>query len=248
MSRTPSKRATPVREALIQAARLEFAEQGYVGATTRHIAERARTSEVMLFRHFQSKSNLFKEAVFQPLDENMVEFISNLIGSGPQILSSAAWRAYSHDLFDFLNENRSLFLALIAATASEKSNTMNVSDLTSLDTYFNHATEALNLSMSQSDRDVMGDPAIIVRLTFSLVATLALFREWLFPERLMSLDEVIAVMTRFAERALGTTDDASEADQPDPSGSAAPRRSKGNSSRSRPMNSRRRREQVDPPT
>lgn len=233
MSRTPSKRATPVREALIQAARLEFAEQGYVGATTRQIAERAHTSEVMLFRYFQSKSNLFKEAVFQPLDENMIEFISNQIGSGsPQILSSAAWRVYSRNLFEFLNENRSLFLALIAATASEKSNTMNVSDLTSLDAYFTHATEALALNMSPSDRDVMGDPAIIVRLTFSLVATLALFREWLFPERLMSLDEVITVMTRFAERALGTADDIAEADRPDPGRSVAPRRSKGISSSS----------------
>lgn len=206
MTEKPAIRSTPAREALMQAARSEFAEKGYVGATTREIARRAGANEVMLFRYFQSKSNLFKEAVFQPLDKYMVEFINDQIINQPKReLSSSAWRLFSGELFKFLSENRSLFVALIAATASEKSDTKNVKDLTSLDEYFVHATEALTLSMNESDRNTLGDPAIIVRLTFSLVAALALFRDWLFPASQMPLDEVFDVLTRFVERGLGMT-------------------------------------------
>jgi AcrR family transcriptional regulator len=47
------------RERLIEAARVEIAEQGLRGATTRNIAAAAGVSEVTLFRHFSTKMELF---------------------------------------------------------------------------------------------------------------------------------------------------------------------------------------------
>jgi AcrR family transcriptional regulator len=47
------------RERLIQAARGEFAEHGLRGATTKRIAKGAGVSEVTLFRHFDTKKDLF---------------------------------------------------------------------------------------------------------------------------------------------------------------------------------------------
>ena len=210
MSEKVSTRSKPAKDALIEAARSEFSEKGYAGATTREIARRAGVNEVMLFRHFQSKSNLFMEAVFRPLDEHILAFTKNHISNRPNPeLSSSSWQIFSGELFRFLSENRSLFVALIASSTSEGSNSKNVKDLTSLDEYFIHATEALTLSMTSSDRSRLGNPAIIVRLTFSLVAAMALFRDLLFPEDQMQLDDVFEVMCRFVDRGFGMVADAS---------------------------------------
>jgi AcrR family transcriptional regulator len=57
-SATPAA-AGSTRERLIQAARVEFAEHGLRGGTTKRIAGAAGVSEVTLFRHFATKKELF---------------------------------------------------------------------------------------------------------------------------------------------------------------------------------------------
>lgn len=47
------------RQRILDAAVTVFAENGYARATTRRIAEAAGVNEVTLFRHFESKKNLF---------------------------------------------------------------------------------------------------------------------------------------------------------------------------------------------
>lgn len=61
---------TGPRERVLVAAAQLFAAHGFRGTPTRRIAQRARVSEVTIFRHFRSKHSLF-EAVLQerlPLD------------------------------------------------------------------------------------------------------------------------------------------------------------------------------------
>ena len=57
-SATPAA-AGSTRERLIQAARVDFAEHGLRGGTTKRIAQAAGVSEVTLFRHFATKKELF---------------------------------------------------------------------------------------------------------------------------------------------------------------------------------------------
>lgn len=47
------------RERILEAALKLFSEKGYLGATTKEIAKASGISEVTLFRHFQTKENLF---------------------------------------------------------------------------------------------------------------------------------------------------------------------------------------------
>ncbi|WP_231938371.1 TetR/AcrR family transcriptional regulator [Caldimicrobium thiodismutans] len=47
------------KERILEAALLLFSEKGYLGATTKEISRTAKISEVTLFRHFQTKENLF---------------------------------------------------------------------------------------------------------------------------------------------------------------------------------------------
>ena len=55
------------RESILVAGRAVFLEQGLNGARTRTIAERAGITEAVLYRHFESKEEIFDAAVLTPL-------------------------------------------------------------------------------------------------------------------------------------------------------------------------------------
>ena len=47
-------------ESILQAAMMLFAQKGFAATTTRQIAQQAGVNEVTLFRHFHSKTDLFR--------------------------------------------------------------------------------------------------------------------------------------------------------------------------------------------
>lgn len=57
------------RAQIVEAARELFVRHGYDGTRTKEIAERAGTREGVLYRHFESKEQLFDAAVLAPLTE-----------------------------------------------------------------------------------------------------------------------------------------------------------------------------------
>lgn len=65
-------------EKIIKAARELFSTKGYAATTTKDIASSAGISEVTLFRHFESKRNLFHEALHSTLEDNtLINFYEN---------------------------------------------------------------------------------------------------------------------------------------------------------------------------
>jgi AcrR family transcriptional regulator len=65
------------RSSILQAARRAFTETGDMNGTTiRHIAERAGISEGVIYRYFESKDQLFFEAVVEPLREAVDELVA----------------------------------------------------------------------------------------------------------------------------------------------------------------------------
>src|SRR3954462_1347754 len=69
--RAPVRRRLPAEErksSILKAARRAFSETGDMNGTTiRVIAERGGISEGVIYRHFESKEQLFYEAVVDPL-------------------------------------------------------------------------------------------------------------------------------------------------------------------------------------
>ena len=57
---------------IINAARELFSTKGYAATTTKDIAKSAGISEVTLFRHFESKRNLFQVSLHSTLEDNML--------------------------------------------------------------------------------------------------------------------------------------------------------------------------------
>ena len=60
---TPARDSARTRRALLDAAKLEFAEHGYAATTARRISARAGVSQALVFRYFGSKRNLYELAL-----------------------------------------------------------------------------------------------------------------------------------------------------------------------------------------
>ena len=63
-----------VRQLLLDAGARVFREQGFQRATTDQIAEIADVSMSVLFRHFPTKGDLFREAIIQPFIDSLSAF------------------------------------------------------------------------------------------------------------------------------------------------------------------------------
>lgn len=66
--------ATERRELILEAARAIFVRQGFSGARTKDIAAEAGINEALIYRHFQSKEELFDAAVIEPLERWMATY------------------------------------------------------------------------------------------------------------------------------------------------------------------------------
>ncbi|GAA5149968.1 hypothetical protein GCM10023321_14660 [Pseudonocardia eucalypti] len=68
------RRTSEVRALLLDAAASVFARKGYAATTTDDIAAEAGVARTLIFRHFGSKSDLFRAAQLQPFIELMEGF------------------------------------------------------------------------------------------------------------------------------------------------------------------------------
>jgi AcrR family transcriptional regulator len=68
------RRTSEVRELLLDAATAVFARKGYAATTTDDIAAEAGVARTLIFRHFGSKSDLFRASQLQPFIDLMEGF------------------------------------------------------------------------------------------------------------------------------------------------------------------------------
>lgn len=84
----PRKRLTAAarRQMILEAARDVFLEGGLNGARLRDIADRVGITEAYLYRHFDSKADLYEAAVHLPVHTAIETFsarLEGLVGGGP---------------------------------------------------------------------------------------------------------------------------------------------------------------------
>ena len=70
------------KDAIVAAARAQFAERGYAGTTIRSIAAGADVNPALVHHYFGSKDQLFLAVLQWPLDP--VELITGLLATGPR--------------------------------------------------------------------------------------------------------------------------------------------------------------------
>jgi AcrR family transcriptional regulator len=165
-----------VRKLLLAAARSEFAVNGYSGATTRSISAAADVSEGLLFRHFTTKAQLFREAIVAPFVEFLEDFTDRYVEVGFSSAESAL-AEYVEGLYQAMRDRRDVMITLIAASAHEP----ELSETTAPIVQMIDRVEAMTARLAEQFGIEHFDPGIATRAVFAMVTGMALFEPWFYP-------------------------------------------------------------------
>jgi AcrR family transcriptional regulator len=196
------------RRLLLEAARQAFAERGYRGTSTRDIADLAGVTEVMIFRHFGNKANLFQEAVIDPFASFVNDYVADYRSREHGKLSpQEEGRALYYGFLEVLTAERG---ALFAVTMARQYGELPEAACGQIDEAFDHVTTVLEEIVGTEARErgfTVPDLAASVRTMFGMVLAVALHGDWLGVDRQVTLDEMVEAMTTFSVRGLGVPDD-----------------------------------------
>lgn len=184
------KRRSPdeISSLILDAAAREFEENGYSGATTAAIARRADVTEAQIFRLFSSKAELFREAIFQPLNRHFSEFHArNLSDTNEAGTSRELARRYINELQDFMGEHSRMLMSLIVASAYEQQTPEALTDIEGLRAYFEKGAETMT---RRTGGKAKVPPDLMVRVSFAAVLACVMFKDWLFPPGLASEEAI----------------------------------------------------------
>lgn len=216
METKPSRRTRRSKDeilSLIQSSALQlFAERGYEGTTTQEIARRADVSETLLFRHFGSKAVLYDAVVSAPFLQIMQSFEQDqrqIALTGNDTPNS---RAQGRALYDFFDENRDLFTALLLDLT--RSDTKEPMQLAGLEQTFRRAADEITATYERMAQHPPFDVSIAVRLSFGMIAAAVLMRPLLFSSSEATSEEIRETIVAMSASSLWP----SPSERPSPSG------------------------------
>lgn len=196
-----SRRSKDEILSLIQASALQlFAERGYDGTTTQEIAHRADVSETLLFRHFGGKANLYDAVVSAPFLKIMKSFEDDqrqIVMTGNDVPNS---RKHGYALYDFFDENRDIFTALVLDLA--RSDAKEPIQLAGLEQTFQRAADEIAAAYRRVNKQPPFDVGIAVRLSFGTVAAAVLLRPLLFSSSSATTDEIRETIAAMSNNSL----------------------------------------------
>lgn len=177
-----------IRRRLLCASRKEFERCGYSGARTAAIAKKADVTEAQLFRYYDSKADLFRDAVFEPLEQHFSDFAARY---SAELESAVDYRdlerLYLAEFQKFLGQHSRLLLSLVVSESFAQGGAQGISGLDSLRSYFEHGAAMMAARVGD---EVQVDPAVMVRVSFAAVLGCVLFKDWLFADLSVDEDEV----------------------------------------------------------
>jgi AcrR family transcriptional regulator len=191
---------------MLEAAAGEFKANGYSGATTAAIARQAGVTEAQLFRYFGSKSNLFREAVFRPMDEQLLEFTNRHFAEHDETAGFHDDAAeYIAALQRFLSEHAEFLTSLVVAQVYGSKDAQGLGAVAGLARYFERNAKVMQGRLSAAPKV---DPKLMVRVSFAAVLACVMFKDWIFPPGLASEEEIRAAISDFVLEGLGANADA----------------------------------------
>jgi AcrR family transcriptional regulator len=189
-----------IRKLILDAARASFDERGYARSTTRDIAARADVAEVLLFRNFGSKANLFVEAVLNPLMEIFADALEMLDPAKDADIEEHQ-RAFTDHLYKLVREHRGLITTYFATRMFEpdvlEGHEAEAVMQSKIDEMAAKAEDRLRrLGVDVSDMNV----GVSARSNIGMILAVALFEDWLLPSgrRKPKQRDVIDELTRQA--------------------------------------------------
>jgi AcrR family transcriptional regulator len=194
-TRRKRRSSEEVADRILDAAAEEFETAGYAGATTAAIARRAEVTEAQIFRFYGSKQELFRAAIFKPLNRHFMEFhAANRPEPGNEQSMREMARRYICELQDFMEQHHRMFMSLVVASAYSPEATNPVSEMEGLRAYFAQGAEMMTQRMGKG---ALVDPKLMVRVSFVAVLASLMFKDWLFPPGMASEEEIRDAIVAF---------------------------------------------------
>lgn len=193
--RRPRRSSEEVADRILEAAAEEFELSGYSGATTAAIARRAQVTEAQIFRFHPSKQELFRAAIFTPLNRHFADFQAR---NDPDLAGEHSAYDLAHkyigELLDFMASHSRMFMSLIVASAYSPDSTGSVAELQGLQAYFEQGKAMMRARVGEKPRV---SPELMVRVSFAAVLANLMFRDWLFPPGLARDEEIRDAIAAF---------------------------------------------------
>ncbi len=178
-----------IMDRITRAAEEEFTQSGFSGATTAAIARRADVTEAQLFRYFASKADLFREAIFTPLNRHFTTFLAEQVANaGDALTIRDKARQYITELQAFLAGHSRMLMSLVVAQTYASGSMQGVGEIDSLGAYFDRGAKTMAGRIGDANAQV--DPRLMVRVSFAAVLACVLFKDWMFPRELASDDAI----------------------------------------------------------
>lgn len=203
-TRRKRRSAEEIRDRIMSAAAHEFEAAGYSGATTAAIARRADVTEAQIFRFFDSKGELFRESVFQPLNEHFARFQAryDTEAASGESMREAAGR-YINELQDFMGEHSRMLMSLMVAQAYSQTAAESLTDIEGLKAYFEQGRATME---SRTGGEAKVRPELMVRVSFAAVLASVMFKDWLFPPDMASDEEIRQAIVDFTIDGIRAND------------------------------------------
>jgi AcrR family transcriptional regulator len=209
VSRAPRRASEEVRAEVLRVAAEQFAKRSYREVTTKDIATAARVSPSVMYRHFGSKADLFREATLSPLNETLMGFAQR-------------WRAqrdvpghwedreiaeeFMRELYPSLVEHRDALLAL-ASVGDELEHEVADELQRAIDGLLD---QILIVGLAESAAERLWFPrerlGLAIRLLVAMVFGATAFERWLIPPaaRESPEQELIGTLTDLATWGLSS--------------------------------------------
>ncbi|WP_417620240.1 TetR/AcrR family transcriptional regulator [Parasphingorhabdus sp.] len=201
------RRRSPVeiRGLLLDAARDHFRERGYANSTTRDIADRAGLSEAMLFRQFGTKAALFEQAILEPFNEFVSNFVEewtkqNVAGSGEVGLEQLS-RSYVSQFYQLLREQGASMMAMLTAYLYEQGAPLGSGETmeSPLGVILQQVQDQIDSRRAEFGIDEEFDVRFATRAVYALVFGVSVLEDWLFPEGPGDTEHMVDKLTEFIE-------------------------------------------------
>lgn len=191
------------RALLIAAATELFSAQGYARASTSQIAERAGIAEIMLFRHFETKANLFRIAIFDPLGALVRRYAEQWNTEDVPGLSHLVSDRFIDEFYKSMIEHRGALMTLFTTRIHEDANAESGADQQAAMTEILGPLERAIRREIDVARYPDVNVTIATRLTIAMIGGTVFFKDWLFPnDPNIDNDQIIHEMKAYIQAAI----------------------------------------------
>jgi AcrR family transcriptional regulator len=167
-----------VRRLLLDAAQELFAANGFRGTSTREIANKAGVAEVLLFRNFGSKADLYSAAVVLPLTRFIDEWLEVDAAEWRPDRAEHQQRLFMARLYDIVAENRGLIMSYLGMSVFEPEIVTGLEHTPALDQAFDQLAERSAERVTQLGRLPPADTRVVTRAVVGMVTMMALMRDF----------------------------------------------------------------------